>query len=92
MPIKIKKYFLYIRKLFLKIEFLLASLKNLTNANNTVIPKAKAHFCSGFPSLSLFVFSFVHSGQLSEQFSRSQAAFRTTFESQAAIEKPVQAS
>ncbi len=61
-------------------EYLLASLKILTNSENYSKNSIKfLFFCSIFPSLSLVYFLQCIHGQPSEQFSWSQAAFRTTF-------------
>jgi hypothetical protein len=63
-------------------KFLLASLLILK-----VIPNAASNFSSGFPLLSLVNFSSDIQSRLSEQFSESQAGFRTTFKDTGGYQK-----
>jgi hypothetical protein len=73
-----------------KPKFLLSSLKTLTNSDDCSESRT-LNLCSGFPSLSLVSFlqcSFMIGFR---KILGSQAAFGTTFESQAVIGKPVQA-
>jgi hypothetical protein len=64
-------------------------LKTLANFKDCL--QSHIQFLSGFPSLSLVLFFnvrlYVH-GQLSQQYSGSQAAFSTNYRPLAAIEKP----
>jgi hypothetical protein len=60
------------------IEFLLAFLKTITN--NQDCSKSTLNFCSGFLSHWSIFSSIQHiHGRLTEQFSRLQLAFRTSF-------------
>ncbi len=69
-PIKLNQYFLYMRKLVfkflacwvlrkIKMKFLLASLKTLTNSKSC--SKNRINFCSGFALIGQFILVYIHS-------------------------------
>ncbi len=73
----------------INIKFLLASFRTITNRR--IVPKATSNFCFGFPFLSLVDFLYIQD-RLLEQFQNHRRLSKQLLKSQAAIEKPEQAS
>jgi hypothetical protein len=62
----------------IKMKFLLASLKTLTNSKSCSESRIKFLFRLSFALIGRFILVYIHS-RLSEQFSKSQVGFGTTF-------------